>query len=83
MKGTITLDILSPEKTIFKGEVALVRLPGTKAPFTVLKNHAPLISVLDAGTVRWESEDGNGEITISGGFVQVNDNHVTLCVETL
>ena len=83
MKGTITLDILSPEKTLFKGEVALVRLPGTKAPFTVLKNHAPLISVLDAGTVRWESEDGNGEITISGGFVQVNDNHVTLCVETL
>ena len=83
MNGTITLEILSPEKTLFKGEVALVRLPGAKAPFTVLLNHAPLVSMLDAGTVQWEAWDGSGEITISAGFIQVNDNYVTLCVETL
>lgn len=81
--GVIMLHILSPEKTLFKGKVSQVRLPGTKAPFTVLYNHAPLITSLEAGAVRWNSAEGNGELAVSGGFAEVKDNNVTLCVETL
>ena len=72
--GVLMLHILSPEKTLFKGKVSQVRLPGTRAPFTVLYK---------AGAVRWNSAEGNGELAVSGGFAEVKDNNVTLCVETL
>ncbi|MBE6285608.1 MAG: F0F1 ATP synthase subunit epsilon [Bacteroidales bacterium] len=81
--GVLMLHILSPEKTLFKGKVSQVRLPGTKAPFMVLYNHAPLITSLEAGAVRWSSAEGNGELAVLGGFAEVKDNNVTLCVETL
>lgn len=80
--SAITLEIVSPSKVFFKGMVRLVRLPGAKAPFVVLHNHAPIIAVLERGTVVWESEEGESRLAVSGGFARVNDNHVTLCVET-
>lgn len=81
--SAIMLYILSPEKTVFEGKVSAVHLPGAKAPFAVLHNHAPLITTLESGTVRWISAEGGGEFAVSGGFAEVKDNHVTLCVETL
>lgn len=80
--GAITLEVISPVKVLFNGAVRLVRLPGAKAPFVVLHNHAPIIAVLERGTVVWESEEGESRLAVSGGFARVNDNHVTLCVET-
>lgn len=79
----VVLEILSPEKTLFKGEVTSVRLPGGKAPFVVLHNHAPIITTLVAGAIIWESEAGGGSVAVSGGFAEVKDNHVIACVETL
>ena len=78
---TLRLIILSPEKELFSGNVTGVLFPGATAPFTVLYNHAPIISVLEQGTIRWEA-DTQGEVTIAGGFVEVCDNVVTACVET-
>ena len=78
----VVLEILSPEKTLFKGEVTSVRLPGGKAPFVVLHNHAPIITTLVAGAIIWESEAGGGSVAVSGGFAEVKDNHVIACVET-
>lgn len=75
------LIILSPEKSCFSGSVARVYLPGALEPFTVLYNHAPIISVLKKGTIRWVGEN-SGEISIKSGFVEVKDNIVTACVET-
>ena len=80
--SAITLEIVSPSKVFFKGMVRLVRLPGAKAPFVVLHNHAPIIAVLERGTVVWESEARESRLAVSGGFARVNDNHVTLCAET-
>lgn len=77
------LEILSPEKTLFKGEVTAVRLPGGKAPFVVLRNHAPIITTLVAGAIVWESEAGEDSVAVAGGFAEVKDNHVIACVETL
>ena len=71
------LIILSPERELFSGNVAQVLFPGATAPFTVLYNHAPIISVLERGVIRWPA----GEVAISGGFVEVCDNVVTACVE--
>ena len=82
-KGVVMLEILSPEKTLFKGEVTSVRVPGGKAPFVVLHNHAPIITTLVAGAIIWESETGGGSVAVSGGFAEVKENHVVVCVETL
>lgn len=52
----MTLEILSPERTLFSGEVESVTLPGTLGEFTVLRHHAPLISSLTAGEVRFRQK---------------------------
>ena len=80
-KGNLLLEILSPEKSLFKGYVASVMLPGGKAPFTVLHNHAPIISVLSAGNLSWTADGEEQCMAVSGGFVEVKDNMVTVCVE--
>ena len=55
---------------------------GRKGPFTVLKNHAPLISVLDAGDIEYETMSGEvKKISIKSGFVEVGKNKVSVCVE--
>ena len=79
--SSITLDILSPDKSIFSGEVSCVTLSGGKAPFTVLHNHAPIISTLSQGKLSWVAEGEEKSIAVSGGFVEVKENRVTVCVE--
>ncbi|MBQ3538409.1 MAG: ATP synthase F1 subunit epsilon [Bacteroidaceae bacterium] len=75
------LIIMTPEKIVFDGEVASATFPGEKGRFTVLRNHAPLISVLEAGMLRWTSNGSVYEQKIGGGFVEVADNVVTVCAE--
>lgn len=79
----IMLEVLTPEKSLFKGDVNIVRLPGGKAPFVVLHNHAPLITTLTGGVLAWSSEAGDGSVEIAGGFAEVKSNHVVACVETI
>jgi len=75
------LDILSPEKTLFSGEVVSVKLPGTAGVFEVLDHHAPLISTLEPGNVRVRPKSGDDQnFEIAGGFVEVLDNTVTVMV---
>ena len=72
--------IVSPEKTLYEGEVEGVKLPGTLGRFEVLKGHAPIISTLVAGTVECISNEPY-QITVSGGFVEVANNAISVCVE--
>lgn len=76
----IHLLIVSPEKTLFEGQVKYVRLPGSAGQFAVLYNHAPLISSLDAGEVVYFGGGSKSRVSISSGFVEVNDNTVSVCV---
>ncbi len=77
----LKLKIVSPEKVLFQGDVDSVLVPGTMGEFEILNNHAPIISTLGAGRVRY-SEDGlKKEFLIHGGFVEVKRNEVSLCVE--
>jgi F-type H+-transporting ATPase subunit epsilon len=75
------LDIVTPEVTLFSGEVKSVTLPGTLGSFQILENHAPLISTLDAGNIRIKKENGSEEIfAVQSGFAEVLNNKVTVLV---
>ena len=76
------LEILSPEQTLFKGDVDVVTLPGTLGRFTILQDHASMISSLKEGLIRIKPYEGEEvELSIKGGFVEVKRNQVSVCVE--
>lgn len=76
------LDIVSPEKEIFRGEVDSVTLPGDSGAFMILPKHAPIVSSLKAGVVSYTTTDGQEHtLDIRGGFVEMNNNRVSACVE--
>lgn len=78
----LNLKIVSPAKVEFTGEVVSVKVPGTAGSFEVLENHAPLISSLEKGTVEYKLSAGETHtLRIVGGFVEVQKNEVSLCVE--
>ena len=56
----MTLKIISAEDVLFEGEVTLVALPGVMGQFTVLQNHATLISVLTAGNIEYVADGQRG-----------------------
>lgn len=75
------LEIITPDKTIFEGEVDSATFPGSKGPFQVLKNHAALISSLEKGKVTYKINDNEQEIIINGGTVEVLNNNIILLAE--
>ena len=86
------LEIISPEKTLFKGEVESILFPGTYGDFQVLNNHAPIVSTLTRGKVKiigkisveqgakdkFEFTDRETILTIESGTVEMNNNQVIL-----
>jgi F-type H+-transporting ATPase subunit epsilon len=86
----MNLEILTPEKKLYSGEVYGVQMPGISGSFEVLDKHAPLISALKAGRVKVLKDKAalsaaaQGHVTnydIQGGFVEVLNNKVTVLVE--
>lgn len=75
------LTIISPEKTLFEGEVQAVFLPGTKGAFEVLSHHAPVISSLAKGSVSWRIGGELESIDIASGFMKFQDEQMSVCVE--
>lgn len=76
------LTIVSPEKEIFDGEVNSVTLPGTMGSFTILPQHAPIVSSLKAGKVSFVTKNGEERSQeIHGGFIEMSNNDVSVCVD--
>ena len=75
------LEIITPEQIYFSGEVTSVTLPGTSGLFTVWENHAPLISSLKEGKISFLVDKKETELNIDGGFAEVSNNVVTVCLE--
>lgn len=75
------LEIITPEQIYFSGDVSLVTLPGTLGLFSVLENHAPIISSLTVGTLVYRAGGVDVALNIEGGFAEMNHNQVTVCVE--
>ena len=78
------IEILTPDKKIYDGEIKSVRVPGKKGSFQVLKDHAPIISTLDSGSVRIVDQE-NTEIiyNISGGVIEVKANKIILLADSV
>lgn len=79
--GKLTLDIISPEESLFRGEVDSVSLPGGQTPFTVLPGHAAIISSLERGVVKYSVSGETVAIEIASGFVKVENDIVNVCIE--
>lgn len=76
------LEIITPDKTIFEGEVVSATFPGSKGSFQVLKNHAALISPLTKGKVMY-NDGTEQEIVVNGGVVEVLNNNIILLAEEI
>jgi len=79
----MNLEILTPEKKLYSGEVFGVQMPGISGSFEVLEKHAPLVSALRAGRIKVLKDKQNhfSFFDIQGGFVEVLANKVTVLVE--
>jgi len=76
------LEIVTPEKKMYSGEVDLIQLPGMSGSFEILKNHAPIISTLDRGVIRIKTADGQEEFfEVDGGVVECKKNIVTVLAD--
>jgi F-type H+-transporting ATPase subunit epsilon len=80
----VKLEILTPEKLLFEGKVILLNVPGTQGSFTVLHNHAPIISTLDKGQIKIVTESKKTEfIDIIGGIIEVKKNSITVLADII
>ena len=78
------LEILTPEKKLFNGEVYGIQLPGIAGSFEILEKHAPLVSALKNGNIKVLNDKTGSNVTnysIKGGFIEVLNNKVTVLVE--
>jgi F-type H+-transporting ATPase subunit epsilon len=78
------LEIITPDKKVFEGEVAIVTFPGSDGSFQVLNNHAPLVSLLKDGVVEYKTlERETAQVSITGGVVEVLKNKVIVLADGL
>lgn len=74
--------ILTPEGSIFSGNVQGVKMPGTEGSFEVKTLHADIISTLEIGEILVRKSDGSEQaFAVSGGFVEVHENKLALLAE--
>jgi F-type H+-transporting ATPase subunit epsilon len=82
MNDLLTVSITTPQKKrVFEG-VSSCTAPGTRGSFQILVNHAPLLSQLEIGEIKLESENGLERFSTSGGFLEVLKNNVSLLLES-
>ncbi|MDP3446040.1 MAG: ATP synthase F1 subunit epsilon [Ignavibacteria bacterium] len=76
------LEIITPDTTIYTGEVQLVQLPGLDGLFEILNNHAPMIAALGKGRIKIQEEDKKFQyFEIDGGVLEVLHNKVLVLAE--
>ena len=82
MANTFHAQILTPDGALFEGDVFSVQVPGVQGNFLMLFNHAPIVSTLGVGEVIITKPDESEIVyAVSGGFVEMNDNVMTLLAE--
>ena len=90
------IDIVSPETTLFSGEIQSITVPGTKGSFQILNQHAPIVSTLTKGKVKIQGElnlseevrekivlenDGHYYFPINSGVIEIRNNKIVLLAE--
>ena len=83
MPGSFELEIVTPEKVVYNGQVSSVSCPGAEGTFQILHNHAPFLSALQVGQVKVVAEDGQELFyAVSGGVSQVFQNRLLILADT-
>jgi len=78
----VNLEVITPDKTLYQGEIFSIHVPGSKGSFSVLKNHAPIISSLVEGELRIITKDKKEEtIEIAGGIIEVKKNKIIVLAD--
>jgi F-type H+-transporting ATPase subunit epsilon len=78
----VKLEIITPERKLYEGTIQSITVPGSKGPFMVLHNHAPLISTLDKGQIKIVTASNHDEIIdIEGGVIEVQRNNIIVLAD--
>lgn len=80
--ANLNVEIITPAEVIFSGEAISISLPGTKSPFQVLSGHAPIVSSLENGKIKIDLGKEEKLFQSSTGFAEVNNNKVSVLVES-
>jgi F-type H+-transporting ATPase subunit epsilon len=82
MSQKLILSIVTPEKQLVADEVDQVNVPGTEGDLGILYDHAPLLTNLRSGQLSYEKDGETVALVVSGGYLEVTDNRVTVLAET-
>lgn len=78
------LEIVTPDEKVFEGEVVSATFPGSDGSFQLLNNHAPMVSVLGKGDIKYKQEKKEEvHLLVEGGVVEVMSNKVNVLVEKI
>ena len=78
------IEIITPDRKVFEGDVKSIRVPGKKGSFQVLKDHAPIVSTLENGPVIMVDQNGNQSVyEIDGGVIEVKSNKIILLADSV
>ena len=82
MSQKLILSIVTPEKQLVVEEVDQVNVPGTEGDLGILYDHAPILTNLRSGQLSYEKDGETVTLVVSGGYLEVTDNRVTVLAET-
>jgi len=80
--NTVQVDIVTPEKKVYEGQATMVVAVGVEGELGVMAGHAPLVTPLKIGVLRVKNNDGEQKIAVSGGFLEVRPDKVTVLADT-
>jgi F-type H+-transporting ATPase subunit epsilon len=80
--NTVQVDIVSPERKVYEGQVQMVVAKGVEGELGIMAGHAPLVTPLKTGVLRLLTEKAEQVIAVSGGFIEVRPEKVTVLAET-
>jgi F-type H+-transporting ATPase subunit epsilon len=80
--NNVQVDIVSPERKVYEGQVQMVVAKGVEGELGIMAGHAPLVTPLKTGALRLLTENAEQVIAVSGGFIEVRPEKVTVLAET-
>ena len=83
MADKIQLEVVTPERRVIAEPVDMVTVPGLGGELGILPGHTPLISQLQTGVLTYVAEGKSSQLHVSGGFVEVRDDHVSVLAEVV
>ncbi|HLI88199.1 MAG TPA: F0F1 ATP synthase subunit epsilon [Ktedonobacteraceae bacterium] len=80
--NTLHVEVVTAERELYNGEASMVSAPGSEGRLGILPHHAALLAFLKPGALRIELRDEEETLFVSGGFLEVSDNNVTVLADT-